>query len=252
MSPKTKEHSLEVRAKAVGMVEGGMTQRMVAESLAIPKRTIKDWMFKHKNGITLSNLPGRGRKSKLHRTAKIVIAKSVGKKRQSTRKLAKRLTSAGYKVSRETVRRHMKKQLDLTPYKPRVEPKLTDKQKKARLNFAKEHKDWTVEQWKMVMFTDESPYELFHPPNRQNDRIWASQASSIEPSPSVKHPESVMVWGGMTSQAVTELHIIPKKVMVTKEYYVTNILEGCLLPSLKRRKKNGSILKRQFCSPMSG
>lgn len=33
--------------------------------------------------------------------------------------------------------------------------------KKKRFQFARDHKDWTLEQWKQVMWSDESRFTLF-------------------------------------------------------------------------------------------
>lgn len=37
---------------------------------------------------------------------------------------------------------------------------MTKKQRNARLQFAREHVNWTVEDWKNVIFTDESTFEI--------------------------------------------------------------------------------------------
>ena len=40
-------------------------------------------------------------------------------------------------------------------------PLISEATGKERLQYAKEHKDWTVEQWKKVMWSDESRFTLF-------------------------------------------------------------------------------------------
>ena len=162
MSRMVKEQSFAIRTKAVGMVEGGMTQNEVAVTLGVNIRTVRRWLAKDKAGDSLENKPGRGPKPKLHRVAKIVIGKSLGKKGQSTRKLAKRLTRHGYSTSHMTVQRHLRKNLHVVPYKLTKQPKLTPEQKKKRPKFALERKNWTVEDWQRVLWTDESPFEILY------------------------------------------------------------------------------------------
>ena len=53
-------------------------------------------------------------------------------------------------VSVWTVRRSLKK-IGIIPAKKPKKPKLTPKQKKARLNFAKSHESWTLDDWKRVL-----------------------------------------------------------------------------------------------------
>ena len=102
-------------------------------------------------------------------TPKIVLKKAVGKRSQSATKVARRLSRKGYPVSDRTARRYWQKTLGLKAYKIRVRPKLTEKQRDHRVKFCEERKHWTADDWKRVLFSDESTFELFHPPNSQND-----------------------------------------------------------------------------------
>ncbi len=115
------------------------------------------------------------------KAAKITILKSLTKSAQSTRKLAARLTSKGHKVSHETVRKHMRQSLKVLPFKPQLQPLLTAVQKAKWVKFCRERKSWGIDKWRKVLFSDESLFELFHPPNRQNDQIWARDKEEVPP-----------------------------------------------------------------------
>ena len=195
VSNMVKEHSLSTRYRAVGMVNGGMTQGQVAEELGVGVRTIKRWMARDRQEEALENRKGRGRETSISRVAKIVLAKSALKRHQSTRKLARKLTGKHHPVSKSTVQRYLKQCLHLKPLKPHRQPKLTAAQKRRRLEFARTHANWSIQEWRWVLFTDESPFQLCHPPNRQNDRIWAHNSSEVPVTETVKHPLKVMVWG---------------------------------------------------------
>ena len=114
-----KEHSIKVRYQAIGQLEAGKPQSAVATDLGVGLRTIKRW---HCQGESLQNRPGRGRKTKLTRVDKITNSKSIGKRRQSTRKLDGRLSKDGRKVSHETIRKYLKDDLNLKMYKPQLQP----------------------------------------------------------------------------------------------------------------------------------
>ena len=101
MSPKQNLHTEAQRNEAMGMLEGGKTQRVVAENFGVSVRTIERWYRKHKKGQSLGIKKGRGRKGTLSRVAKIVIKKSLEKRRFSTRKLAAKLTARGHPANRE-------------------------------------------------------------------------------------------------------------------------------------------------------
>ena len=55
-------------------------------------------------------------------------------------------------------------------FKRRKVPKLSDTYKVRRVNFAKKFKD--LDYVMRVMFSDESPFKLYHVPNSKNDVVW--------------------------------------------------------------------------------
>jgi hypothetical protein len=92
----------------------------------------------------------------------------------------------------------MSNELKWKNFRRKKQPLLTEAHKKRRLVFAREHSNWTVEQWSDVMFTDESPFKVFYIPNSRNDTVWGSQEDNVPPADQVKFSPTVMVWGGMT------------------------------------------------------
>ena len=176
-----KESTYLTRCKAVAQLEGGKTQSEVARGIGVSIRTVRRWWKKHQTGQELTNTPGRGRKPKLLKAAKITISKSLSKSAQSTCKLAARLISKGHKVSHQTVRKHMRQSLRVLPFKPQLQSQLTAVQQANRVKFCRERKSWGIDEWRRVLFSDESPFEQFQPPNRQNDRIWARDKEEVPP-----------------------------------------------------------------------
>ena len=233
------------------MVIGRMKQKDVANSLDKPLRTVQRWWSRYKRGETLQHVPGAGRPSKISRVAKIVIAKSLGKIRQSTRKLAKRLKQRGHEISKSSVHRYLKQTVGATAFKRPKIPKLTPKQIENRLKFCKDRQNWTVEEWQRILWSDESPFEIFHPTSTQNDRVWSTDNSEIPPRETVKNPPKVMVWAIMSYRAVSELHFVPSKQMINSRYYVEDILEKSYRLAVRRTRKNGNILTRKLLPNMS-
>ena len=229
------------------MVLDGMDRKLVCKRLGIGRTQLYVGMKREtaREGLK-SN--GRPRQKTLRAPSRQASGRHVGDKtapiNSEAGKAAKRLTAAGYPISHTTVRTYLRKNLNTFLYKPSKRPKLTEEQKKRRLNFAKEHQTWTEEDWKRVLWSDESCFELFNPPNRQNDRVWAADASDVPPVPTVKHPPKVHVWGMMSSCAVSELHVVPQKVTINGDYYRQNILEEACLRAVHRTGKTGTILQR--------
>ena len=130
-------------------------------------------------------------------------------------------------------------------------PKLTNKQNENRLRFAIAHQEWTVDDWKRVMWSDESPFELFPTPNRQNDRVRARNPEDVPLCQQVKFPAKVHVWDMMSYRVLSELYIVPKGKTINEVYYRDHILAKICKAAFKRRAKRGSVLKRAMASKMS-
>ena len=86
-------------------------------------------------------------------------------------------------------------------------PRLTKLQKKARLDFALEHENWTEADWRQVIWSDESKINRISSDGMRY--LWVEsnkepkvKAGNVDPNlimPTVKHGGgSIMVWGCMT------------------------------------------------------
>ncbi len=94
-----------------------------------------------------------------------------------------------------------------------------------RLTWAKE-KNWTVDQWSKVLFSDESKFCISF--GNQGPRVWRNSGEAHSPSclkSSLKFPHSVMIWGAMSSTGVGPLCVW--KANVTAPVY-QNVLEHFL------------------------
>ena len=96
------------------------------------------------------------------------------------------------------------------------------------------------------MFTDESPFQLNHPPNRKNDCVWAKNPSEVEPTQTVKFLRKIQVWGMMSYRALSELHFVPVGKTVTADYYINEILGKTLISAMNRKRKTGTVLQRKM------
>ncbi len=99
-------------------------------------------------------------------------------------------------ISERTTRRTLK-QMDYSSRRPHRVPLLSAKNRKRRIQFAQAHKNWTIEDWKNVAWSDESRFLLRHSDGRV--RIWHKEHESMDPSCLVSMVQAaaggVMVWG---------------------------------------------------------
>ncbi|KAG1145923.1 hypothetical protein G6F37_007120 [Rhizopus arrhizus] len=117
----------------------------------------------------------------------------------------------------------------------RMVPLLSAKHRKARLEWALAHRYWTIDDWRKVIFSDESKINVWG-----SDGIefyWCLPGSPLQPHhviPTVKHGGgSVMVWACMTSHGVgyiceiydgrmtasDYIHILKTELADTLDYY---------------------------------
>jgi transposase len=80
--------------------------------------------------------------------------------------------------------------------------------KEARLRFCQEHKDWTLEDWKNVIWTDETLVCLSH--RRGGVRVWRTKADKYDPTvvrPRWHGASEFMFWGCFSYDKKGPCHI---------------------------------------------
>ncbi len=115
------------------------------------------------------------------------------------------------------------------------------------LTWAKEKKNWTVTQWSKVLFSDECKGCISF--GNQGPRVWrkGGEAHSLSClKSSVKFPQSVMIWGGMSSSGVGPLCFLKTNVTAPVYQY---ILEHFMLPSADQHFKNADFIFQQDLAP---
>ncbi len=144
--------------------------------------------------------------------------------------LHKEWTEAGVKASRATTHRRVK------------EFGYSCHQK--RLTWVKKKKNWTAAQWSKVLFSDESKFCISF--GNQGPRVWRKGGEAHSPSclkSSVKFPQSVMIWGAMSSAGVGPLCFLKTNVTAPVYQY---ILEHFMLPSADQLFKNADFISSRI------
>ncbi len=116
-----------------------------------------------------------------------------------------------------------------------------------RLTWAKEKKNWTVAQWSIVLFSDESKFYISF--GNQGPRVWKKGGEAHSPSyfkSSVKFSQSVMIWGAMSSAGVGPLCFL--KTNVTAPIH-QEILEHFMLLSADQLFKDTDFIFQQDLAP---
>ncbi|KAL0163405.1 hypothetical protein M9458_042801, partial [Cirrhinus mrigala] len=101
--------------------------------------------------------------------------------------------------------------------RPQVGVVLTAQHRAGCLAFAREHQDWQIRHWRPVLFTDES---RFTPSTC--DRVWRCRGELSAACNVLQHDRfgsgSVMVWGGISLEGRTALHVLTRGSLTAIRY----------------------------------
>jgi transposase len=197
------------RARVHMYISIGYSLRQIAKEDSLPLSTVAGICKKYANTNwreqTYLDSSRSGRPSKLTPSEKRNITRLI-----TTRKLQTAVDVQAHleanediKISAQTVRNVLKK----TPLIARIKvkkPYLSAKHRRQRMEFANKYKDWTVEDWRKVIWSDESKFEIFG--SRRRQYYWKRPGEQLQDAhiqQTVKHNGgNIMVWGCMTSQGI--------------------------------------------------
>uniref|UniRef100_A0A914WDS8 UvrD-like helicase ATP-binding domain-containing protein n=1 Tax=Plectus sambesii TaxID=2011161 RepID=A0A914WDS8_9BILA len=192
-------------------------------------RTIKRRckMIAGTGSIQLSTPPGRPRTAHSWENIQKVKSWLQRKRHLSVQKLASELD-----ISYGSIRRILKDDLLLRPYKKTIEPLLTDAHKDKRKKFFNwVRSNFRKEDTMRILFSDEKMFDIDGMYNSQNDRIWAANRAEADERGGKKQrrkfPTKVMVWLGACSKGVTPL-VIFEKGTVDHARYIKEVLPMAL------------------------
>ncbi len=115
---------------------------------------------------------------------------------------------------------------------PRKKPSSNLKQHKKRVQWAKEHINWSENQWKQIIWSDESKISLFGSDRRKY--VTGRVGEELHPDcieATTKNPTSVMIWACMSGDGVGHIQVIDG--ILNAKTYIATILELKLIPSTR-------------------
>ncbi|GFY32485.1 transposable element Tcb2 transposase [Trichonephila clavipes] len=107
---------------------------------------------------------------------------------------------------------------------------LTRQHRTARLQWCREHHNWTEQDWACVLFSDESRFSLSSDCRRQP--IWRESGTAYSPE-NIQEKDrfpscSIMVWAGIMINGRTRLHVVANGTMTGQRY-----IDEVLLPHVR-------------------
>ena len=100
-----------------------------------------------------------------------------------------------------------------------------------------------------LVFSDEKKFDVERSVNHQNDRVWGRNASVEGRRVS---PSSFMVWAAVTATGRSPLVFVPFGVKLDSQRYISDILEGELLPWAREHFEGVPWTFQQDSAPSHG
>lgn len=211
----------------------GHSEREIEVKTGHPKSTIHDTIERyHETGAGTSR-PRSGRPPILTDRDKRHIVRIVRSNRQQSAKQLQNnfVQSSGTVASLATVKRALHE----AGYYSRVaarKPLISEKNRRDRLQWCDRHKEWTDEQWKKVIWSDESRFTLFRSDGRI--RVWRLPKEKYDVDcvvPTVKHGGGgVMVWSCFTWESLGPL--VRAEGTINSQKYI-DIMKANLIPFMQ-------------------
>ena len=129
-------------------------------------------------------------------------------------------------------------------YVARKKPYLNAEHKAARLQFALEHRHWTVLDWMNIYWTDECYFRT-----GANGKVYVTRTQDEEFEddalvPAFQNKTSIMVWGGFQGSVKSRLVVWQKDDWgsIDAESYIDHILMSVVVPFMERFQPMGAVL----------
>src|SRR6185312_3255214 len=213
-----------------GLIIGGWlfghSEREIEEKTGHPKSTIHDTISRYCETGTVTPATRTGRPSILTNRDKRHLEIAVRTNRRQTTKQvhANFVQSTGTAVSESTIKRALYE----SGYNSRVaarNPLISRKNKKDRIQWARERREWTADDWKTVIWSDESRFTLFE---NGKASVWRLQKERYDIDcvvPTVKHG------GCFTWDCLGPLIRLEGK--IDSKRYIEEVLQSHLVPFMQ-------------------
>jgi len=222
--------SEETRNNILSLLDNGLSSRKITAQLGVSRATIDRIREKSRTDIQKSR---GGRPTKLSATDKRrLLRKITSGKADNAVQLTRELRDvSNINISAQTVRRALK-EAGLKAATKKKKPRLLPRHVRQRLDFATKYQHWTVEDWKRVIWSDETKINRLGSDGRE--WVWKKPGSMLTEQHvkgTVKFGGgNIMIWGCMTAQGVGYACRIDGN--MNAELY-TRILEDEFLQSLE-------------------
>ncbi|GBM77396.1 hypothetical protein AVEN_213857-1 [Araneus ventricosus] len=202
-----------MRWRIVGRLEAGQSQVQIRREFHLTPSVVCNLWKQFQDAGSIERKPGQGPSRATTATEDRYLSIIARRNRCATvSQLSRDLYAAtGTRVTKVTVSKRLH-ETGLFARRSAVCVPLTSTNRRVRLAWCREHRDWSMDQWATVLFTDESRFSL----NTDSRRtfIWREPGNRYLPSNvrEIHHygGGGLMVWAGIMLDGRTPLHVFER------------------------------------------
>ncbi|GFU89089.1 transposable element Tcb1 transposase [Trichonephila clavipes] len=209
-----------MRGRIIGKIEEGRKITHVARVFDIAHSVVSRLWKSFKTTGMCSRRHGGGRvRSTTPAEDRYIVLSAKRNRRTTAQQVANQfLAVSGKQISRKTVARRLRG--GLYARRPVVCVPLARQHRTARLQWCREHHNWTEKDWACVLFSDESRLSLSS--DCRHQLIWRESGTAYRPEniqERNRYPTcSIMVWAGIMINGRTRLHVVAIRTMTGQRY----------------------------------
>ena len=197
--------SAQCKSDVISALNQGLSFRTVARRLSVGYVTVYRIAQESNIGVALCKT---GRPCKISEHLKRLVVRTITTGRVDTAVDIQRLLAADYNIKLTSQKvRNMLKVCGLKASHKVKKPLLTKRHRELRLQFAKKYRHWTVDNWKRIVFSDETKVNRIGSDGRK--WVWREAGSSLKNNnvlPTVKHGGgSIIIWDCLTAKGIGNL-----------------------------------------------
>lgn len=225
-----------------------MTQRDIAKECCVSLGAVNKIIKQKKNlgSVEVQRKGKCGRKRKTTpRDEAFLLRESKIHPRKTSYDLQQDLEKAGVKIHDSTVRRRLLEG-GRRAVRPQRKQLLTAPMMKKRLNWAKTYAHWSAEDWREVLFSDETHFLVQGQRSKFVRKAANESLTAAHINQTVKHPTKKMFWGCFSYSGTGTL--IPIEGMMNSEKYKA-MLGQRLDTELAKVQAKGTAIFQQDSAP---
>jgi transposase len=243
--PKSKQLTLFEKGQIIAYNAQNLSIRTIANLIGRGKSSVESVTKRYRETGEYERLPGSGRKRKILDSEVDHMVLSVKRNRKITLNELREGLAAD-SVHKATISRALARSGRVENVWQTKKPFVSNKNQKIRKKWCQERKNWTIDDWKKVLWSDESPFVFRF---NQRERVWKLSDEKFHPSlltGTVKHDDKIMVWGCFCWYGTGRLYKV-RGIMEKMQY--KSILQREMLTSARELYPDGDFIFQQDNDP---